>query len=459
MKTFLSVPGALAGLLSASALFAQSPGDIYQSQAYRPGATYYAEPTAPAKLWSQPTSNVSYKPEASLEPIQGDKAYMDALEGKPEDLGPPTMPGMEQSILSSGDCSTGNCSSGGMYGGDVYADVCMPCNRWFAYGGALIMNRDLEKEVWLSYDDADYGRQVMGTHDAGMDWSGGYEVRLGKYTGCGTWAWEGVFWAIRDTTEFQVNNTQVTGNLNTVLEDAFQGLSYDSGSGLSNIDNYFNNALNHRLRRTSDFYNVELNLFQDPTMFTCNSGCNSFSVGVLGGVRYFRFAESLSFSADTVDYSYTGQVDEMNYDIDVSNNLIGPQIGFIGNWTHGCWNVHLGSKLGIYGNIVTQDSELYGANGYAVVDNALSPNNGQEFNLNSSRSRVTFLGELDLGVDYKVFDCLTFSGGYRALAVSGVGLAADQIPQNFEDFAVITDVQASSDLILHGAYFGGEFVW
>jgi len=457
MKTFLTVPGALAGLLSATALFAQNPGDIYQSSAYRPGATYYAESSAPAKLWSQPASNVSYKPEASLEPIQGDKAYMDALEGSHEEVAPPAMPGVEQSVLSADSCASGDCY--GSYGSEVYADCCMPCNRWFAYGGALIMNRDLEKEVWLSYDTSDIGRQVMGTHDAGMDWSGGYEVRLGKYTGCGTWAWEGVFWAIRDTTEFQVNNTQVTGNLNTVLEDAFQGLSYDSGSGLANIEDYYNNALNHRLRRTSDFYNIELNLFQDPTMFTCNSGCNSFSVGVLGGVRYFRFAESLSFSADTVDYSYTGQVDEVNYDIDVSNNLIGPQIGFIGNWTHGCWNVHLGSKLGIYGNIVTQDSELYGANGYAVVNNGASPNNGGAFDLSSSRGRVTFLGELDLGVDYKVFNCLTLTGGYRALAVSGVGLAADQIPQNFEDFAVINDVQASSDVILHGAYLGGEFVW
>lgn len=453
MKTFLLVPGALAGLLSASALFAQSPGDMYQPSAYRPGATYYAEPSAPAKLWSQPTSNVSYKPDASLEPLQGDKAYMDALEGKPEELSAPSIPSTSHSIMSTGDCSTGECYD------DCFAECCMPCTTWFAYGGGLIMNRDLEREVWLSYDTGDYSRQVMGTHDAGMDWTGGYEVRLGRYTGCGAWAWEGVFWSLRDTTEFSVTNAGLTGQLNTPLEDPFQGLSYDDGSGLANLDDFFNNAQIHRLRRSSDFYNVELNLFQDPTMFACNTGHHSFSVGMLGGIRYFRFSEGMSFSSDPTNTVFDGAADEVNYNIDVANNLIGPQIGFIGNMTHGKWNVHLGSKLGLFGNIITHESRIYGAAGNAVVDNALSPNDGQEFDIDASRSRVSFLGELDLGVDYRMLQCFTVSGGYRAVAVTGVALSADQIPQNFEDFAIIESTQASSDLILHGAYFGGEFVW
>ncbi|GAA4432794.1 BBP7 family outer membrane beta-barrel protein [Bremerella cremea] len=459
MKTFLIVPGALAGLLSASALFAQAPGNPYQPSAYRPGATYYAEPSAPAKLWSQPTQPVSYKPEAALEPVQGDKAYMDALEGKHQPA-PSVMDSMgpASSPYSPSDCLTGDCNSGYPSLGAVYGDCCQPCSRWFAYGGALIMNRDLEKEVWLSYDTGDIGRQVMGSHDAGMDWSGGYEVRLGKYLGASNWAVEGVFWAVRDSTEFTVTNNEVTGSLNTVLEDAFHSLSYNNG-GISNVSSYFNNALSHRLRRTSDFYNLELNLFQDPTLYSCNTGCTSFSVGVLGGIRYFRFSESMSYSADTIDYAYTGEVNEINYNVDVSNNLIGPQVGFIGNLSHGRWNVHLGSKLGIYGNIATQDSEMFGAAGYAFVNDPASPNDGREFNLSSSRGRVSFLGELDLGLDYKLFDCFTLSGGYRAVAVSGVALSADQIPQNFEDYAIINHVQASSDVILHGAYFGGQFVW
>ncbi|MBI1248454.1 BBP7 family outer membrane beta-barrel protein [bacterium] len=460
MKTFLLFSGALAGLLSASALFAQSPGNPYQPSAYRPGATYFAEPSAPAKLWSQPTQNVSYKPDANLEPVQpGDKAYMDALEGKGS--APSVMDSMNHSAPS-GDCLTGDCygnSYPGMGADCNYSQCLMPCSRWFAYGGALIMNRDLEKEQWLSYDDANIGARVMGTHNAGMNWTGGYEVRLGRYVGCGNWAVEGVFWSLNNHTQYQVTNNDISGNLNSVLEDQFHSLSYNNGTALQNVTSYFNNALVHRLRRTSTFYNLELNLFQNTNMLAYNCGGTNVSFGMLGGIRYFRFAEALSYSASTAGYTFTGNPDEINYNVNVTNNLIGPQIGFLGNLNHGRWGVRIGSKMGIFGNVATQNSAMFGSQGYAIVNDVNSPNNGKELNLSSSRGRVSLLGELDLGLNYRVFNGFTLTGGYRAVAISGVALSADQIPQNFEDYGIINYVQASGDLILHGAYFGGQYVW
>ncbi|WP_158264905.1 BBP7 family outer membrane beta-barrel protein [Blastopirellula marina] len=468
MKTFLTVPCALAGLLSATALFAQTPVNQYQPATYRPGATYFAEPPAPAKLWGQPTTNVSYSKnqDSALEPIPGDKSYLDALEGKgqapeakPAELPPPAMPSLDGTPIDSSfssSCCEGNYSGPGTA---VYGDCCVPCSQWFAYGGGLIMNRDLEKEVWLSNDSLDYSRQLMGTHDAGMDWTGGYEVRLGKYFAASGWAVEGRFWALRDTTDFSITNAGLAGQLDTPLDVNFQGLSYDNGVSLQNATAYFNNAMIHRLRRSSDFYNVELNFFQNPNLYACTSGASNFSVGVLGGLRYFRFAEGMSFSSDTVDTVFDGNPNEINYNIDVANNLIGPQVGFLGSLNHGAWNVSLGTKLGLYGNAITHHSQVYGSAGNAIVDNVASPNNGREFDLNGSRSRISFLGELDLSTSYRLFQNFTITGGYRAVAVSGVALSADQIPQNFEDFAIIEHTQAASDLILHGAYFGAEFVW
>ncbi len=461
MKTFLTVPGVLAGLLSATSLFAQAPGDNYQLSAYRPGATYYAEPAAPAKLWGQPTSNVSYnkKQDASLEPVPSDKAYLDALEGKPGDVAPPAMPSLDGTPTLDSSCCNSGATNYDCLGGDVYGDCCVPCSQWFAYGGGLIMNRDLEKEVWLSNDSGDYARQVMGTHDAGMDWTGGYEVRLGKYFAGSGWAWEGRFWALRDTTEFSVTNAGFAGQLDTPLDVNFQGLSYNNGMALQNATAYFDNAMIHRLRRSSDFYNVELNLFQNPNMYAYTSGQSSFSIGVLGGIRYFRFSEAMSFSSDTVDTVFDGNPNEINYNINVANNLIGPQIGFLGNLNHGAWNFQLGTKFGVFGNAVSQHSQVFGSAGNAIIDNNLSPNNGREFDLSGSRGRVSMLGEIDASLNYRLFQNFTLTGGYRAVAVSGVALSADQIPQNFEDYAIIEHVQASSDLILHGAYFGGQLVW
>lgn len=458
MKMFLTVPSVLAGLLSATSLFAQAPGNNYQLSAYRPGATYYAEPVAPAKLWGQPASNISYnnKQDASLEPIPSDKAYLDALEGKPNATTPPKMPSLDGSSLDGACCNSGATSYDCC---DVYSDCCAPCSQWFAYGGGLIMNRDLEKEVWLSNDSGDFSRQIMGTHDAGMDWTGGYEVRLGKYFAASGCAWEGRFWALRDSTEYSVTNAGLAGQLDTPLSVNFQGLSYNNGTALQNATAYFDNAMIHRLRRSSDFYNIELNVFQNPNMYAYSCGQSAFSIGVLGGIRYFRFTEQMSFSSDTVDTVFDGNPNEINYDINVANNLIGPQIGFLGNLNHGAWNFQVGTKFGVFGNAVSQHSQVYGSAGNAIIDNALSPNNGREFDISGSRGRVSFLGELDANINYRLFQNFTLTAGYRAVAISGVALSADQIPQNFEDFAIIEHTQASSDLILHGAYFGGQLVW
>lgn len=460
MKTLFSVPGALAGLLGASALFAQGPGDPYQLSTYRPGATYYAQPSAAPQAWPLPGSNVSFSPEgqAAVEQNNGDQEYLDALEGRGAgELAPPTIPQLDQPLPISADCAENDtCGTYDMIGEDYF---CQPCHQWFVYGGGLIMNRNRENELWLSYDSGDYGRRLPGSYGASMDWTGGYEIRLGRRIGMSNWNWEAAFWAVRDKGESSVTNSGLTGNLNTPLEHNFQGLSYNPGGGLQNLDDFFNDAEIHRLQRSFDFYNVELNLFQDPTLFAYHTGHHNFSVGALGGIRFFRFSEGMTFSADTTDAAFNGDATEVHYGIDVDNNLIGPQVGFIGNWNYGRWNTHLGTKLGLYGNHIKHRSRVYGSEGTAVINNALSPNNGREYDVNATRGRVSFLGEFDLGTTYQVTQRFSLTGGYRVVAVTGVALSTEQVPQNFEDLEIVHSTPSNGDVILHGAYFGGEFVW
>ena len=69
------------------------------------------------------------------------------------------------------------------------------------------------------------------------------------------------------------------------------------------------------------------------------------------GVRYFRFQESLSVSAINTDVAIGGG--DAYFNDTVTNNLIGPQIGFDLAYNVGC-NVRLfiNPKVGIYDNFV-----------------------------------------------------------------------------------------------------------
>jgi len=472
MKTLFAMSGTIAGLLSASSLFAQTPGDSYQLSAYRPGATYYAESTVPdAKLWAGSATNVSYNPTPAAMPTP-DQAYSDALEGHPGmmpieggyiEQGAPCNAGSGGSACSDPGAMYGGSEVVGTYGeyGTVFSNGAgYGCPEWFVYAGGLIMDRDDEREVWLSNDGGDFSARVMGSRDAAMDWSGGYELRLGRRFACSNWAWSVNYWAVRGESDFTVTSAGLVGALDTPLDANFQGLSYNDGTGLSNLTAYYNNASVHQLQRSFDFYNVEVNLFQDPTIYAGNCGCSSFNVGFIGGIRYFKFSEGMDFATDyDADGVIDGDASEVHYGIDTDNNLVGPQIGFIGNLNAGCWDLYCSTKFGLFGNHINHSSRVFGATGDAVIDNALSPNNGQAYNVNSSRADYSFLGEIDLGGSYRFGKHFKAVAGYRAVAITGVALSTDQIPQNFEDLQIVADIQSSGEVVLHGGYFGGEFSW
>ena len=133
----------------------------------------------------------------------------------------------------------------------------------------------------------------------------------------------------------------LTGSLDTPLDANFQGLSYNDGGGIQNLTAYYNDAEIHRLRRSYEFHNVEMNFFQDPNFYTgYGCGCN-FRLGMVAGLRYIKFNDGMIFSTDTTDQVFDGDATELHYDIDADNNLYGGQLGFLGQLDHG--------HLGFYG--------------------------------------------------------------------------------------------------------------
>lgn len=429
-------PAAIALTLSASALFAAPVNLDQPSSLDRP--SYFAPEKSPAQLWrsNQPVSLTEDAPAPAA-----DHQYAESLE-------PGLMP-----TPAYGETYGSGCAADGSSFDECFQDRF--CPTWFAYAGALAMTRDDSNEVWLSNDSGDFGARVMGSGAAKMGWEAGYQIRLGRHFGCSNWAWEVDYWAIRGTSQHTVTNQGLVGQLDTPLDTNFQGLTYNG----SNVDDYYNNSQAHRLQRSFDFYNVEMNFFQDPGLYTTNCGGGCFQFGALAGLRYFKFREGFDFATNPGGYNFTGTNDELHYNVDVDNNLIGAQLGMIMNYNFDRLNLYAKTKFGAYGNAINQKSAMYGALGNAYIDNALSPNNGRDFNVSGTKGRVSFLGELDLGAGYQVTKRFSINGGYRVVAVSGVALATEQIPQNFEDLGIVASTPSNGDLLLHGGYLGGQFIW
>jgi hypothetical protein len=79
--------------------------------------------------------------------------------------------------------------------------------------------------------------------------------------------------------------------------------------------------------------------------------------------------------------------------------------------------------------------------------------------VNSHKKDVSFVGEIRLGGDYWFTPNWRISGGYRALGITGVALSTNQIPRDLQGIDDVIDVDTNGSLILHGGYFGTEFLW
>jgi len=351
---------------------------------------------------------------------------------------------------------------------------------WYGGVNGLIMNRVKSDDVWLSFPTGNAGAHLMGTSDAAMDWAGGVEVFLGhRLSNC--WSVEAGYWGIypsqSEANAFDPNGTPGDANdLNTTFD--LTTIQYDDGAGPSAVNDWFDNAARHRLRRDFAFHNVEANMVYNPGIFCCGCGAGGYGgagIGGLGagagyagggsrftmnwlfGVRYMHLGEQWQFAADEADTTFTGAANELYYDIDVDNDLLGLQFGGNGNYQlSGRWSADFGAKFGVFNNHMTHSSRIGGANGAATVVAGI-PNAGRAFDVRSSKDDIAFLGEMKVGMNYRVSCNCSLNFGYRAVAITGVALPGDQIPASFADIDGVSDINSDGSLILHGGYAGLEF--
>ena len=74
-----------------------------------------------------------------------------------------------------------------------------------------------------------------------------------------------------------------------------------------------------------------------------------------------------------------------------------------------------------------------------------------------SKVGFSMMGQLDVGMNYQFSPRWSVFGGYRAIAISRVALADNQIPFYVGAADEWTDVNANGDIILHGGFAGVQY--
>ena len=221
----------------------------------------------------------------------------------------------------------------------------------------------------------------------------------------------------------------------------------------------------HQVTRETSIHNAELNLLRLGRTGQRKRGAGrTVSHEYLFGFRYFKFDESFGYNAQAFragnPASHLLRAEYLN---EVTNSLYGAQIG--GRTEIGFlrkFSLIIGTKAGIFNNRFTNNQNVTlsprGGTPYAaqVLD---GPYSGEAFDTQGKGSDVTMLGELDLGLTYRVFRNSRLRVGYRALFVSDVAFAVPQTELFFSDLNAVRNPTANDDLVLHGGYFGMEFAF
>ncbi len=338
------------------------------------------------------------------------------------------------------DCLACGCSAGA-------------CPYWFGGVYGLVMTHDRSSNQHLSCD-ALTDNVLLSTNDAGSDWQGGAEIRFGRTFCNNQLGLEAVYWGLYDEGQLATlrdDDPRVTNQLISAL--SFSNLNI----GPIQVENYWEGAALHALRRRFEAHNVEINLLTMPC-----SGCGCADCGFSSswslGVRFFRIDDDLDYSADDSNHVFgDGLVDEAHYTIDADNFLIGPQLGYRADYQwNQCLSFFADTKAGIYGNHMRHRQRVVdGLGQVAVINNG--PDTFTPYDFVETKNGVSFLGEVRLGMGYQIHPNWRLTAGYRAVVISGVALAPEQVSADFSDLEQSRSIKSNRGSVIHGGFAGIEF--
>ncbi len=330
------------------------------------------------------------------------------------------------------------------------------------------------------------------------------------YPGCGPspcspgtmYAWEVAWWGLDDNPNDQTVSEMP--NMRMYGMKTFVGLEFDrDGAGATYdycpVNNYYGysmpvnampgtppadyiKVLSQRVYSNFKAQNLELNVMRfgaceiaSPgcgySACGCDSGCNAgcgcgSNLSMYGscGVRYFRIDDDFSYDTEAGIADGAGgwdhnmpngfQLDNaLCYDINVDNNLVGPQVGWTTNYAVGCrWNFFLNSTFGIFDNHINVSQRMWSPGGGDVR----FITTGDTFDFNCSKDRVSFLGELRAGGSYDLTCHWRAVAAYRVVAATGIATSQGQFASQYVDPRVVTCINANDSLFVHGVEVGAE---
>jgi hypothetical protein len=315
---------------------------------------------------------------------------------------------------------------------------------WYASASALVMGRNAPNRLWTTYESGNEPNQIDGTNR--FEWRWGGEVRFGRrFCCCGssTWAVEATYWTLEP-----LNSLASITHPNGVSTTLTVGNVFFGGYPATE---WFDNALEHRLRRRNEIHNVELNLVRYRIFSAAEL---PWDLSCSAGVRFFRFDENLVFSsvADPVNMTDPTMHHEAFLDDRITNNLIGFQLGFDADfYMTPSLRMFVTPKFGIYNNRIEHLFRAYLGDGTVATQYEYP---GLTYPVSSTTDVVSFLTQIDVGLAWHFAANWSAQIGYRAVVATQVGLADHQIPHFIVDIPEIANIDANGDLILHGGFVG-----
>ena len=349
---------------------------------------------------------------------------------------------------------------------------------WFFSTNALFLNLRQGPSRLYSSPVSDPELKGLASEDIRMPSTGGYELGIGRYIGCGKYAIGASYWGLSPDASLARIDDSAFGPLATnlpfnVLSSSQPGKIEGLYLGLTPMSESFRNASEHRLESQREFHNLDMNFYwfatggsaRQPFAPRCDTshswtlsdqptGPNApwchipsrLRLSLYSGVRWFQFQDAIDYRAN-----------DAYFQSDVRNDLWGLQTGAISHWSMTPrWSLWSNINAGVYNNRGTKRILAGNQAGLATV---VSPGagNGTSFDFDVSGNSTALLGETSTGLGWHIARGWTANVGYRVLGVSGIGTAESQIPSDFRIPSQSSSIQTSESLILHGFTLGAAY--
>lgn len=349
---------------------------------------------------------------------------------------------------------------------------------WFFSANALFLNLSQGPSRLYSSPVSDPELRGLASEDIRMPSTGGYELGVGRYIGCGKYAIGASYWGLSPDASMARIDDSAFGPLATnlpfnVLSSSQPGKIEGLFLGLTPMSDSFRNASVHRLESQRDFHNLELNFYwfatggsaRQPFAPRCDdsrswtlseqpTGSNApwfhmpsrLRLSLYSGVRWFQFQDAIDYRAN-----------DAYFQSDVRNDLWGLQTGATSHWSlTPRWSLWSNINAGVYNNRSTKRIFAGNQAGLATI---VSPgaSNDTLFDFDVSGNSTSLLGETSTGLGWHIARGWTANLGYRVFGVSGIGTAESQIPSDFRVPSQSSTIQTRDSLILHGFTLGAAY--